>query len=319
MSLISVVVPVFHNAESLPELKDRLAAAAETAQGEFEFVFVNDGSGDDSLVVLEGLANRDDRVKVISLSRNFGSNAAMLAGLTYARGECAVIISADLQDPPELIPKMVSLWREGKEVVLAARRGRDDPLMSILLARAFNWLFRRLVFADFPPQGFDFMLIDRKVVDVLVGLKEINSYIFGQTMWVGFERAVIHYDRAARPHGRSRWTTAKKVKYFIDAFAAFSSFPLRIASMLGILMALAGLIYAGVIIILKVTNNIPVTGWASLTIVVLLASGTQLILLGVMGEYLWRTLDAARGRPPFIVSRTLNLHPKPRPSEPDGD
>ncbi len=308
MAFISVVVPVYYNAESLSLLTERLASVtASLTEDDFEFVFVDDGSGDNSFEILQRLAQSDPRIRVVKLSRNFGSNAAILAGLTYAHGDAAVVISADLQDPPELIPQLVASWKQGNQVVLAARRSRQDPIVAKLFATLFNRLFRKFVFADFPPDGFDFMLIDRCVVDILVQLQEKNSYIFGQTMWVGFQRDVIYYDRQERGIGRSRWTTAKKIKYFIDAFSAFSYLPLRMASLLGIVFAVVGFLYALVIIGLRLTMGFPIVGWASLMVVVLLASGAQLVVAGTLGEYLWRILDETRRRPPFIVDSLVNL------------
>lgn len=308
MALISVVVPVYYNAESLPLLVERLSLAAEKlTEDEFEFVFTDDGSGDSSFSVLQNLAQEDQRIRLVKLSRNFGSNAAILAGLTYATGDCSVVISADLQDPPELIPELVASWKQGKQVVLAARRTRQDPTLTKFFATMFNRLFRKFVFADFPPDGFDFMLIDRCVVDLLVQVQEKNSYIFGQTMWAGFQRNVVYYDRRERGSGQSRWTTAKKIKYFIDAFSSFSYLPLRMASLLGLLLAFMGFIYALVVIGLRVTMGFPIVGWASLMVVVLLASGAQLVVAGTLGEYLWRILDETRRRPPFIVDSLINI------------
>jgi len=274
-----------------------------------EFVFVDDGSGDSSMDVLRDLAQRDSRVKVIALSRNFGSNAAILAGLTYCHGDCAVVLSADLQDPPELIPEMVAEWRKGYQVVLAARRRRNDPLVTRVFSWIFNRLFRRLVFREFPENGFDFMLVDRCVIDILVKNQEKNSFIFGQTLWVGFRRSVIQYDRSNRPQGVSRWTFAKKVKYFIDAFAAFSYLPLRAASLLGLLFATLGFLYAALIVALRLARNITISGWSSLMVVVLVTAGMQLLLTGLLGEYLWRALDEVRRRPPYIVREMLNVEP----------
>jgi dolichol-phosphate mannosyltransferase len=310
MALVSVVVPVYYNAESLPLLVERFSSvAAANLADDFEFVFVDDGSGDDSFLVLQHLAEKDTRIRVISLSRNFGSNIAILAGLTYAKGNCAVVISADLQDPPELIPQLITLWRAGNQVVLAARRTREDPPVSRFFAKAFNYLFSRLVFRDFPPGGSDFILIDRRVIDILVDLKEKNSHIYGQVMWVGFKRQVIYYDRLERIHGRSRWTVTKKIKHFIDAFTAFSYLPLRVASLLGILLAGMGFLYALFIIGVRLTSGTQVKGWTSLTVIILLISGVQLFLVGILGEYLWRTLDETRKRPPFIVASVVNIDP----------
>lgn len=307
MALVSVVVPVYYNAENLPLLMERLTSVARTVPADvFEFVFVDDGSGDASFTILRSLTQEDPRVRVIKLSRNFGSNAAILAGLSYAKGDCAVVISADSQDPPELIPQLIALWREDSQVVLAARRTRQDPLASKILASIFNRLFCWCVFNDFPPNGFDFMLIDRRVVDILVTLQEKNSYIFGQTLWVGFKRQVVYYDRQERCGGRSRWTLGKKVKYFIDAFVAFSYLPLRVAAWLGMIIAGLGFLYAFLVLGLRLITDIQVMGWASLTVVVLVTSGTQLLIMGILGEYLWRVLDETRHRPPFIVAAVVD-------------
>jgi polyisoprenyl-phosphate glycosyltransferase len=311
LARISVVVPVYWNAESLPLLKAELdKIAAQLPEDEFEFVFTDDGSGDNSFAVLTDLAAVDKRVRLVRLSRNFGSNAALLAGFTHATGDCVVAISADLQDPPAMIPELISQWKAGYEVVLAARRERDDPIPSRWFSGGFNYLYRKLVFPDFPPNGFDFMLIDRQVVDILVDLREKNSYIFGQVMWVGFNRTLVFYDRQKRQHGKSRWTFTKKIKYFIDAFSAFSYLPLRVSTILGFVLGGLGLLYAAILIVLRITSQVPVEGWTSLIVVVLVASGTQLVLVGVLGEYLWRTLDETRRRPPFIVRTTVNIEQK---------
>lgn len=311
MALISIVVPVYYNEGSLPLLLERLQqiAANESAHA-FEFIFVDDGSGDNSFGVLQQLARQDERVRVLRLSRNFGSNAAILAGLTYARGDSAAFLAADLQDPPETLPAMIEAWEQGAAVVLAVRRGgRGDPLLTRVFARFFNWLFKVLVFNDMSPHGIGFFLIDRRVVDVLVQCQEKNSHIMALLLWAGFKRAVIEYDRAERQHGKSRWTFSKKVKYFIDAFAAFSYLPLRISSTLGILFSFAGAVYAMIVLAERLLGNIPVQGFTALMIVVLVTAGVQLLILGILGEYLWRTLDATRHRPPFIVAEVVEAKP----------
>jgi glycosyltransferase involved in cell wall biosynthesis len=203
---VSVVVPVYHNAPSLPILHERLVSVAmATPQAEFEFLFVDDGSSDSSFDVLKRLALEDNRVRALRLVRNFGSNAAILAGLTYATGNCAVVIAADLQDPPELIHDMVLRWCEGNPVVLAARAERHEPLMTRLFAGLFNRLYRRVVFANFPPKGFDFFLVDRRVVDVLVKMPERNAYLMGLLLWAGFPSVTLSYVRENRPFGRSQF------------------------------------------------------------------------------------------------------------------
>ena len=190
---------------------------------------------------------------------------------------------------------------------MAARRKRGDPFVNRLLGGAFNRLFRWLVFREFPAEGFDFMLLDRRVIHILVDLGEPNSYLFGQVLWVGFRRHIVFYDRAERKGGRSRWTTAERVKYFIDAFTAFSYVPLRLCSALGFALAGFGFLYAAAIVFLYLWRGSTVSGSASLAVLILVTSGVQLLMLGIVGEYLWRTLDAARRRPLFVVDAAVNV------------
>ena len=309
MALLSVVVPVYGNAGSLEELHARVSAAAGRVEGlELELVFVDDGSPDASWDVISRLAARDPRVRALGLSRNFGSNAALLAGLQHTTGDAVVTLAADLQDPPEILPDLVAAWQAGAKVVLAARRRRDDPFFTRLFGSAFNRLFRLLVFPQFPKEGFDFVLLDREVKDAIAAMPEKNSYLFGQVMWVGFPRATVLYDRAAREHGRSAWTFWRKVKYFIDAFTAFSYLPVRAASVLGFAMAALGFAYAAVVLGLRLSGSIvEPRGFAALMVVVLVSGGVQLVVAGLIGEYLWRTLEEVRPRPPFVVARRLGI------------
>ena len=311
MPLISVVIPVYGNAADLRALHGRLSAtAAAMAPLECEFVFVDDGSTDHSFEVLAGLAAEDRRVRVLGLSRNFGSNAAILAGLEQARGDAVMTLAADLQDPPELLPELARGWRDGAQVVLAARRKREDPFLSRLLASVFNRLFRLLVFPQFPKGGFDLVLLDRAVVDTILGMPEKNSYLFGQVLWVGFRRTTLLYDRAARQSGRSAWTLWRKVKYFIDAFTAFSYLPMRAASLLGLLLAGLGFVYAALVVVLRLRGAIvEPRGFSTLLVAVLVTAGAQLVVAGLTGEYVWRILEEVRPRPPFVVSRRINAPP----------
>jgi polyisoprenyl-phosphate glycosyltransferase len=309
--LLTIVVPVFNNAADLPDLLARLRAAATSARLETQIVCVDDGSADDSYAVLARAAESDRALVVLRLSRNFGSNAAILAGLGHAAGDAVCVIAADLQDPPELIPEMVRHWREGAEVVLAARESRDDPPVSRFFASVFNRLFRSLVFRDFPRDGFDFVLLDRRVVGGLTAMPEKHSYLFGQIMWLGFRRAIVHYTREKRRRGTSGWTISRKVKYFIDAFTAFSYLPVRLASVVGFLLAGAGFAYAAVVVAIRLRGGIPVPGFSALMVVLLVVSGTQLVVTGIMGEYLWRILEEVRPRPPFVIAQALNTTAAP--------
>jgi dolichol-phosphate mannosyltransferase len=312
MSAVSIVVPVFHNEASLPPLLEELQKLAERNGGDrFEFVFVDDGSKDNSFAVLERLAGSDERVRVVKLSRNFGSNAAILAGLTVATGDVIGAIAADLQDPPDKFDEMLALWRGGKKVVLAARSDRDDPALTVFFADTFYRLFRRYALPSMPERGFDFFLIDRRVCDLITSIQENNAYLMGLILWLGFDPAVVEYQRRARPvkYGRSMWTLAKKIKYFIDAFVAFSHLPVRAASLLGIILSTVGVLYAILLLFMRFTYRIEVAGWTSLMVVLLVVSGAQMLMLGVIGEYLTRTLDETRRRPRFIIERVLGKEP----------
>ena len=305
---ISVVVPVYFNEASLGPSHQRLAQmAASVADAEFEFIFVDDGSGDHSFEVLRNLSESDARVKAIRLVRNSGSNPAIVAGLAHAHGDASVVITADLQDPPELIPDMIAKWREGYQVVLAARTQRSDPWLTRVTGDVFNRLYKRLVFPNFPEKGFDFFLADAKVVRVLVQNAGPNLYLFGLLLWAGFKSATLSYERGQRQFGKSRWTLSKKVKYFVDAFVSFSYLPLRITSIVGILLAIFGFLYAGFVVLARIVWGFPVEGWTSLMVVLLLVSGVQLVMLGILGEYLWRTLDESRRRPIYLIGETIGI------------
>ncbi len=310
MSFISIVVPVFNNAASLPDLLERFQAlAAKNADDQFEFIFVDDGSVDNSFSILESLLQKRSRIQIVKLSRNFGSNAALLAGLGQTRGDAVAAIAADLQDPPELINDMLLDWRQGHKVVLAARQSRDDDILTTFLADTFYSLFRRFAINTMPKHGFDFFLVDRQVCDLINQIQENNAYLMGLILWLGFSPKVVYYHRQAREkrYGQSMWTTAKKIKYFLDSFVAFSYFPVRAASVIGIVLSMAGLVYAAIVIALRLAISVQPEGWASLMIVVLIVSGVQMMMIGILGEYLWRNLDETRRRPRFIVESVLKV------------
>ncbi len=308
MSLISIVAPVYHNAPSLADLLDELrAVAARNPSDDFEFIFVDDGSRDDSFAVLKELAAMEPRMKVAKLSRNFGSNPAIMAGLSLAQGDAVAAIAADLQDPPALLHDMIARWREERKVVIAARRDRADPFPTSLLSDTFYRLFRRFAIKSMPARGFDFFLIDKQVCTLINGIQENNAYLMGLILWLGFEPEVIYYDREARQerYGQSMWTLGRKMKYFVDSFVAFSHFPIRISSALGVLFSLLGLIYAIWVIYARLALGIATEGWASLIVVVLIATGLQMLILGIIGEYMWRNLDETRRRPRFIIEQVI--------------
>ena len=312
MSLISIVVPVYNNASSLADLLQQFQdISSQYHEDSFEFIFVDDGSFDNSITVLHELLQREPRIRIVMLSRNFGSNAAIMAGMSQVRGEAIIAIAADLQDPPELMGEMLRLWREDHKVVLAARKSRDDGFLSDALSNAFYALFRRFAIKTMPRHGFDFFLIDRQVCDVINHIQENNAYLMGLILWLGFEPEVIYYDRKKREkkYGRSMCTQAKMIKYFIDSFVSFSYVPIRAASIIGISLSIVGLLYAIAVIILRLILQIKVEGWASLMIAVLILSGSQMLMLGIMGEYMWRNLEETRRRPRYIISKTTQTPP----------
>jgi dolichol-phosphate mannosyltransferase len=305
--LLSVVIPLLNEAENIQALHARLAALAGQLDRDIEFVFVDDGSTDASFTLLRQLRDNDPRVRILKLSRNFGSHGACLAGFAHARGDHVVALSADLQDPPELIVEFLRIADQGHDVVLGSRETRDDPKLGIFFSSLYHRMMRRIAIPSWPEKGFDFLLVSRRVVEVLLSRSERNSSIFAQILWSGFPQASIPYARTARRAGRSKWTLAKKIKAAIDSFVSFSYFPIRLISGLGLACAALGLLYACFVGMMRLTQGIAITGWASLMVVLLVIGGLQIVMLGVIGEYLWRALDEVRGRPPFIVAESVGF------------
>jgi dolichol-phosphate mannosyltransferase len=300
---LSVVVPVYYNSESLHELYSRLLRIPdESPYLEIEIVFVDDGSGDDSFDTICRIASEDSRVVGVKLSRNFGSFIACLAGLTRCNGDCAVIISADLQDPPELIGEMYKKWCEGNKVVMAVREDRQEGFLKVFFADMYYKLFRLFITKEMPPKGFDFVLIDRKVIDVLTSIQEKNTTLMGLILWTGFKRAELPYTRMKRKYGKSRWTFSKKVNYFLDSIMAFSKFPMHVFSLFGIFLSFASLAGIAYIIFAYLMGWMKgVSGWPSLMVVNLFMFGMLFLAFGMMGEYVWRNFEESRKRPLFIV------------------
>lgn len=303
MPELSIVVPVYNNELNLPDLFKEFDRVLEGI--ECEFIFVDDGSLDDSWEILEKQATVRKNVRAVKLSRNFGSFTACVAGLSQTSGKAAVLISADLQDPPELIPKMLEHWRSGKKVILAYRQQRQDGWLYKQFAAVYYRILRRYVFPEMPAGGFDFVLIDAQVVKEVVAAEEKNTTLMGLILWLGFERAMVPYTRRQREKGRSMWTLTKRVKYFIDSVLAFSYFPIRIFQGLGLAVAAGGFLYALLLIGMKLAQAVPIPGWTALMVVVLILGGVQLLVLGVIGEYVWRTLDETKRRPLFVVDRVV--------------
>jgi len=303
MSRLSIVVPVYFNEPNLPDTLPTLLALREKLVGiELELVFVDDGSKDRSFEMLRDFQKSSPvPVQVIRLTRNFGSMSAVMAGLTHATGDCIGAISADLQDPPELFIEMVEQWKKGIKTVFAVRAHREDSWFDTAFSNGFYWLLRNFAIPNYPKYGFDFLLADRQVIADIIRIREKNTNLMSLVYWLGYPCVMIPYTRRRRRKGRSRWSLAKKVKLLIDSFVAFSYFPIRLLSAVGILFSVAAAIYLCIVIYAYLTHRVPVSGWTSLAIIITFTSGLQMMMLGVLGEYLWRNYDESRRRPSFVI------------------
>lgn len=311
----SVVVPVFNEEEVLQETYRRLTGVMEGLGAPYEIVFVDDGSRDRSPGILDELARHDPRVRVIHFSRNFGHQAAITAGMDYARGEAVVVIDADLQDPPEVIPEMVAKWQEGYEVVYGRRVKREGETFFKRFTASFFYRFLRFMTdIDIPLDTGDFRLLDRKVVEVMKLLREKNRFIRGLVAWAGFRQVALPYVRHRRFAGTTKYPLRKMFKLAWDGITAFSNKPLKVAAYLGLALSLFSFLYLMVIVVAKLLGKSTVPGWASLAVINLFFSGVILIILGIMGEYLGRIYDEAKNRPLYIVDRVVEREDRAEPS-----
>lgn len=301
MSKISIVVPVYYNSDTLMMLYEDMKEKILGKLGDYEIVFVDDGSGDNSFEIMNKIAAKDKNVVCTRLSRNFGEHAAILAGLSVCTGDCAVTKQADLQEDSTLILDLYEKWKEGNKVVLAIRADRDEGAVKKFFAGMYYWLVRKTINKDMPQGGCDCYLLDRQAIKVIQLMDEKNSSLTLQVMWIGFKSAKVYFHRKDRTVGKSRWTFAKKYKLVVDSMMSFSYFPIRAISVIGTIVAFAS--FLGIIgaIYEKLTIGTPIAGYASLMCVVLFATGLIMVTLGILGEYLWRVLDASRSRPPFII------------------
>ena len=301
MSKLSIVVPVYYSADTLMLLYQDMKEKILGRLGDYEIVFVDDGSGDNSWDIMQEIKEMDDRVVLVRLSRNFGEHAALLAGLSCCSGDCAVTKQADLQEDSELILELYESWKKGNKVVLAVREERDDKLIYKWFANLYYVIVRKLIMPDMPKGGFDCYLLDRKAIDVLLMLDERNSSLSLQVLWMGFQADKVYFHRKAREVGESRWTMSKKIKLIVDSMMSFSYFPIRFMTVLGGLVSLFAFLMGIYIITSKLIVGEPVLGWTSLMAVLLFSTGLILLMLGVLGEYIWRALDASRNRPPYLI------------------
>lgn len=312
MALHSLVIPVYNEREGLTPLFERVKGVVEKIQSDgqstAEVILVNDGSSDGSTEGLDALCARDKRFKALHLSRNFGHQVAITAGLEWARGGTVTVMDADLQDPPEVILEFIDKWKQGFEVVYAVRRSREgETPFKLFTAKLFYRIIHRLTNVSIPLDTGDFRLMDRKAVDAFLKMPERHRFVRGMISWVGFKQTGVLYDRASRVHGQTHYPFRKMFKFALDGITSFSVFPLQIASYVG--MAAAGGSFLSILYILylKLCTDRTVQGWTSLMVVVLFLGGVQLLALGIIGEYLGRTYDESRRRPLYFVGRATGF------------
>jgi glycosyltransferase involved in cell wall biosynthesis len=309
---LSFVLPAYGEAKNLPVVLPRVLAQQAHCD-ELEVIVVDDHSPDDTFAVLAAWCERDPRIKALRLARNSGSHMAVLCGLSVATGDAVIVLASDGQDPPEFTPELLRSWGEGKQVVWAVRSAREG---ETLLTRAFSRLYyltmNRWSSVRLPPAGADFLLLDRRVVRALVEIPERNTSLLALITWLGFPQAELPYVKEARLSGRTKWTFRKKVKLALDSLLGFSTAPLRATTGLGFVFGGGGFLYALLLVINRLTHGAlfgqtAIEGWSALMVALLVSTGTLMIMLGVIGEYIWRALEEVRGRPRFLTEAEINL------------
>ena len=300
--LVSVVVPVHNEVEVLPRFIDRLVPVLDSLDAEWEVIFVEDSSTDGTWELIRGTAAHDDRIHGLRLSRSFGHQGALTAGMWAADGDVVITMDGDLQHPPETIPALLEKSAQGYDVVFAVRSPDDsESRLTVLRAHAFYWTLNRLARLDLPHGVADFRCMSRRVVDALGAMPERNRFLRGMTRWVGFRQTTVEYDRAARAAGTSKYTLRAMLHLAGDAVVSFSTIPLKIASVLGLVVALVGIAYGAFTVIDRFLHHGVVPGYTTLVVAVLVLGGVQLACLGIIGQYLGRVYEESKGRPLFIL------------------
>jgi polyisoprenyl-phosphate glycosyltransferase len=303
---LSVVVPVYNEAEGIAEFNKRLVLVLEKAKYNYEVIYVNDGSKDDSPLQIATFSKENKNIKLVNFSKNFGHQLAVSAGLDYVKGDAVVIIDADLQDPPEVINQLIEKWQEGYQIVNARRKTRKDTFLKILTAKLFYRLLNLLLEGDIPENVGDFRLLDRTPVEVLKTLKEKDRYLRGLTNWIGFRQTFVDYDRDARYAGETHYPLRKMVRLGLNAIYSFSNLPLKIASFVATVFMLVAIVVT-VYVIGSVMQGEVVPGWASEMLIITISSSIQFFVLGILSEYIRRINVQVQDRPLYIVSDTINI------------
>lgn len=309
--MISVIIPIYNEEKTLPELHRRLTATLHPLRKDFEIILIDDGSRDNSFALMQEARARDPRVKVVRLSRNFGHQIAISAGIDLATGEAVVLMDGDLQDPPELLSTMIARWREGYQVVYTVKRTRKENRLKRLAFHSFYRVLHALSPIEIPMEAGNFSLLDRSVVDVLRSMPERNRYISGMRAWAGFRQIGISYDRDARYAGKPGMSLRRLVELALDGIISFSKAPLRIAIYLGLLAAAVAFLGGLYVLSEKLFTDKAILGWASTIVSITFLGGLTLMTLGVIGEYIGRIYDEVKQRPLYIIQETAGFAPRP--------
>ncbi len=309
MALYSIVIPLYNEEEVVEECIKRVDGVCRKLDGDYEIIFVNDGSKDRTVELMMNACKVNTKIKLLSFSRNFGHQIAITAGMDYAKGDAVIVMDADLQDPPEVITSLIDKYKEGFDVVYAVRSKRKgETIFKKWTSKAFYRFLRFMCNIDIPVDTGDFRLISRKVCDVMKKLTERNRYVRGLVSWVGFKQAAVEYVREERFAGETKYPLRKMLKLSMDGITSFSSKPLSMSKNLGFFTATAGFIYMVIVILNKYVFGKTVQGWASLIVVILLIGGIQLIVLGVVGDYIARIFDESKNRPLYIIEDKYNFN-----------
>lgn len=308
MPKLSIIIPCYYNEQNIPVTTRELLENEKLFPEEvsFEYVMVDDGSRDNTWEELSKFKNSfPEKVTIVKLAGNVGSYNAILAGMNYATGDVCTVIAADLQDPPELMVKMYEHWKKGTKLIMANRQDREESFGQKFFSNTYHGLIRKFAIPNIPKGGFDFVMFDKQLKEEVVKIKEKNTNTLYLLPWMGYEFVCIPYVRRKRQIGKSRWTLKKKIKLFVDSFVSFSYLPIRIISVTGIVLGILAFCYALFIIVAKYMGFINAPGWSALIVVILFVSSFQMIALGIIGEYVWRSLDASRNRPIYVVEKAV--------------
>ncbi len=310
-TLVSIITPAYNEAENIPLLYDQISDALKNAAYDWEWIIIDDHSKDDTFSTASQLADQEPRVRAFRFSRNYGSHMALRCGLEYAKGDCVVGMAADLQDPPAIIPQLVNQWESGNpQVIWAARESREGETRSTLLfSRWYYRIMRDVVgLEQMPLDGADFFLLDRVVVEAINQFNEKNVSLFALISWMGFRQETLSYQKQARQHGQSGWSVKKKLKMAVDSLTSFSYKPIQIMTVTGFVLSFFSFTYL-LVVLINYLSGIAPEGWTSLMAAILLIGGLQIMMIGILGEYIWRSLDEARRRPRYLIEAATNPDP----------